>query len=97
MKYYPSKLYLLFSLSLCLVTVTSLSAAPIDPDEEIPEYNEEEVLKRLQKLSQDLVEVQYVPAVKGYIKGYVIRNRKNAEIILVLVEEHIKLGYQVWD
>ncbi|MCB0634683.1 MAG: transglycosylase SLT domain-containing protein [Saprospiraceae bacterium] len=82
MKYYPSKLYLLFSLSLCLVTFTSLSAAPIDPEEEIPEYNEEEVLKRLQKLSQDLVEVQYVPAVKGYIKGYVIRNRKNAEIIL---------------
>lgn len=70
------------SFSWCLLTVTPLSAANTDPEDEIPEYDEEEVKKRLKTLSQDLVEIQYVPAVKGYIKGYVIRNRRNAEIIL---------------
>lgn len=82
MKHYPIKFCLLFSFSLFLLTATSLSAATIDPENEIPEYNEEEIKKRLESLSQDLVEVQYVPAVKGYIKGYTIRNRRNAEIIL---------------
>lgn len=45
-------------------------------------YNDEEVKKRLRNLSQDLVEVKYVTAVKGYIKGYVERNRNGSENIL---------------
>ena len=68
----------------CFLLVTSLPVFgnDTDPEDEIPEYNEEEVLKRLEYLSQDLVEVKYVTAVKGYIKGYVLRNRRHSEIVL---------------
>lgn len=67
----------------CLLLSTSLSLdAYNDPGDDIPEYDEEEVKKRLGYLSQDLVEVKYVSAVKGYIKGYVIRNREKSEAVL---------------
>lgn len=65
-----------------MLSVLVPAFASPDPEGEDPEYNEEEVKKRLEYLSQDLVEVKYVSAVKGYIKGYVIRNRKSSEIVL---------------
>ncbi|WP_170110721.1 lytic transglycosylase domain-containing protein [Flavilitoribacter nigricans] len=74
--------YTLFILFVGLVAAQPAWANDTDPEDEIPEYNEEEVKKRLEYLSQDLVEVKYVTAVKGYIKGYVLRNRKHSEIVL---------------
>lgn len=80
MKLYSN--YLLVTLCLTLAVWAPLYAAHNDPENEIPEYDEEEVKKRLQYLSQDIVEVKYVSAVKGYIKGYVTRRRKHSEIVL---------------
>lgn len=46
------------------------------------ELNDEEITARLEHLSQHIVEARFVPAVKGYIRSYTIRNRKSAQIIL---------------
>lgn len=80
---YPSiKIYLRLTVCLLFSVSISLYANDNDPGDNIPEYNEAEVMKRLETLSQDLVQVKYVPAVKGYITSYVIRNRQHAENIL---------------
>ncbi len=47
-----------------------------------PELNDEEIISRLQNLSQKIVEPKWVPAVKGYIRSYMVRNRTSSEIIL---------------
>lgn len=75
-------IYALFIFFLLAMNVQPLVASNADPEDEIPEYNEEEVKKRLEYLSQDIVDVKYVSAVKGYIKGYVLRNRRHSEIVL---------------
>lgn len=82
MKHPVRKIYLFSTFLLLLSFAVPAYADYTDPDDEIPEYDEEEVKKRLQYLSQDLVEIKYVSAVKGYIKGYVLRNRKHSEIVL---------------
>lgn len=47
-----------------------------------PELNDEEIISRLEHLSQKIVEPKFVPAVKGYIRSYMVRNRTSSEIIL---------------
>lgn len=58
---------------------TSVSAYA---DSTIPMFDEEIIKQRLDTLSAEVVAPKYVTAVKGYLKGYLIRNRKNAERIL---------------
>lgn len=47
-----------------------------------PVFDEEVIKERLDTLSDEVVAPKYVTAVKGYLKGYLVRNRKNAERIL---------------
>jgi membrane-bound lytic murein transglycosylase D len=82
MKHPHYSIYSLFIVCLLVMGSQTVIAGNPDPDDEIPEYNEEEVKKRLEYLSQDIVDVKYVTAVKGYIKSYVIRNRRHSEIVL---------------
>lgn len=82
MKHPHYTFYTLFIFFLLAMNGQPLTAANTDPENGIPEFNEEEVKKRLETLSQDIVEVKYVSAVKGYIKGYVQRNRRSSEIVL---------------
>ncbi|MCI5080355.1 MAG: transglycosylase SLT domain-containing protein [Saprospiraceae bacterium] len=46
------------------------------------EYNEEEVKSRLLQLESELFQPKYNSIVKGYIKGYVLRNRERTERII---------------
>ena len=47
-----------------------------------PEFDETLVVERLKSMSNEVVKPKYTTAVKGYIKGYTIRNRSKAEAIL---------------
>ncbi|MBX2872479.1 MAG: transglycosylase SLT domain-containing protein [Saprospiraceae bacterium] len=47
-----------------------------------PVFDEEVIKERLDTLSDGVVAPKYVTAVKGYLKGYLVRNRKNSERIL---------------
>ncbi len=53
-----------------------------NPNSTIPEYRDEDVENRLKNLGTFIVEPRYESVVKAYIKGYVVRNRRSAEIIL---------------
>ncbi len=53
-----------------------------NPNSSVPEYRDEEVEERLKSLGEFIVEPRYESVVKAYIRGYVVRNRRNAEIIL---------------
>jgi membrane-bound lytic murein transglycosylase D len=74
------KYYLLPLLWLSFAAFNPLAAT--GPDKDIPPYNEEEIMARLAGMDQDFIETKYEPVVEGYIKGYVVRKRRNAEIIL---------------
>lgn len=74
------KYYLLPLLFFGSVVMNPLSAT--GPETEVPPYNEEEIMSRLADLDQDFIETKYDPVVEAYIKGYVVRKRRNAEIIL---------------
>lgn len=51
-------------------------------DPSTPIFDEEVIKERLDTLSDAVVAPKYVTAVKGYLKGYLVRNRKNSERIL---------------
>lgn len=74
------KNYLFPLLFLCLVAINPLAAN--GPDKDIPPFNEEEIMSRLAAMDQEFIETKYEPVVEAYIKGYVVRKRRNAEIIL---------------
>ena len=79
-------------LPLALLLIAELATAQFATDkhgntlfdhrgEPIPAYDEEAVKARLQNL-ECLYHPKYMSAVKGYIKGYTIRNREKAEHII---------------
>lgn len=65
-----------------LILVVGTISANIPAPSEADLYNDEVIQERLKHISQDLVEVRYVRAVKGYIRGYTERNRTGSENIL---------------
>lgn len=52
------------------------------PNSNTPEFDEEIIKERLKTLPAEVVAPRYVTAVKGYLKGYLVRNRKSSEKIL---------------
>lgn len=78
MRYF--KYCLLIPAMTILFSVQNLIAG--NPEKDVPIYNEEEVMARVEAMDQSFIETKYEDVVKAYIKGYVVRNRRNAEIIL---------------
>jgi membrane-bound lytic murein transglycosylase D len=74
------KYCLLIPVVTLFIGVQSLVAG--NPEKGVPVYNEEEVMARIEAMDQSFIETKYEDVVKGYIKGYVVRSRRNAEIIL---------------
>ncbi|MEZ5040499.1 MAG: transglycosylase SLT domain-containing protein [Saprospiraceae bacterium] len=70
--------YLLFFLLLGVFSNKLLATT----DPETIEFDEIAIQERLKTLSDEVVSPRYVTAVKGYLKGYLIRNRASAEKIL---------------
>ncbi|WP_170254581.1 lytic transglycosylase domain-containing protein [Phaeodactylibacter luteus] len=76
-QYTPMPLFLL--LMLLLATGLNATLAAATP---APEYNEEEVISRLQEIEDPLFELKYNSVVGGYIRGYLYRNsRHKAQLV----------------
>ncbi len=73
--------YCLF-IPVMLLFIGAQSLIAGNPEKDIPVYNEEEVMARIAAMDQSIIETKYEDVVKAYIKGYVVRSRRNAEIIL---------------
>lgn len=56
--------------------------AQANEDKTIPEFDEPTIIRRLKSMTNEVVKPKYNTTVKGYIKGYTIRNRAKAERIL---------------
>lgn len=75
------KKYHLLPLLLLLFTASSQLIAG-NPDKEIPAYDEQEIMARIEAMDQSFIKTKYESVVEGYIKGYVVRSRRSAEVIL---------------
>ena len=67
---------------LVLSFVVATSTLQAKEHETNPAFEEDLIKERLDSLSDEVVAPRYVTAVKGYLKGYLIRNRSGAEKIL---------------
>lgn len=72
------RILLLFFSLFYLITLLPSSQAN---EAYFPEYDEALVIKRLKAIEDPLVEHRFNSIVKGYIKGYLIYGRRNAELV----------------
>ncbi len=65
-----------------LPLLLALMALSISPSRAETGYDEELILERLEQIENPLFDLQYNNIVRGYLKGYLQRNRRSAELIV---------------
>lgn len=77
MKLEKGKGFLLFLMGILLTISSSISA-----NNDYPDFNEEEIKRRVMSLSASVVQPRYTSVVRSYLRTYTVNNRDKAEKIL---------------